>query len=199
MRVMTAVAFSLLGCVVSSGGASQGTGPERFTKLNESPRPMSARAPASVQIYQVKPPEEPFVEVYQLADLGSNENEALELLRLSSARFGCDGLIVGPSRVESASYSGRNQAGLAGPSSASSAGYSRVDQISLAGTCIMFVQDPQTWRAPDPDSPSLGERQRDLTPQQIEVCARGRERIFATKDPRKRAQVAGELPPECHR
>jgi hypothetical protein len=142
---------------------------------------MPARAPASVQIYQVRPPEAPFVEVYALTDLGANENEALEALRLSSARFGCDGLIVGASRVKTA-Y--RYQ----------------VYEVNLAGTCIMFVQDPQTWRAPpEPDAPSPSERQRDLTPQQIEECDRGRARIFATKDPHERARIAGSLPPECHR
>jgi hypothetical protein len=178
MRIMTFVVLALLGCEPPAT-APRAQGPARNTKLNEPPRPMAARSPSSVAIYQVQPPADPFVEVYQIADLGENENAALETLRLSAAYLGCDGLIPGRSRVESVFVGS-------------------VAQISLSGTCIMFVRDPRTWQPPPPPPAPPPESPREPLPQDSEECIQARAKIFATKDPQERARIIHSMPPSCH-
>ena len=191
MRITLSMALVLLACEppVAAPGPQ---GPARSTKLNEPPRAMPARSPSSVTIYQVKPPEAPFVEVYRIADLGENENVALDTLRQSSAYLGCDGLIIGGSRVESV---------IAGS----------VQKVSLPGTCIMFVRDPGTWQpppasatpaSPPPPPPPSGSPSpapsSEPLPQDAPECIQARSKIFATKDPRERARIIHSLPSHCH-
>jgi len=170
--------IAVLGCVPPSA-APRAPGPARYTKLNEAPRPMPARSPWSVTIYQVRTPAEPFVEVGRLADLGQNENVALETLRSSAGHLGCDGLIIGGSLVESI---------IAGS----------VQQVSVPGTCIMFVRDPGTWRPPEPKPATQQPAPPESDLMSPDVCARARARIFAAKDPRERARIISSMPSECH-
>lgn len=134
---------------------------------NESPRPMKPRAPETVMIYRTKSPEGEYVEVADLGDVGDDEAEALQKLELSAAGVGCDGLIVGTARAASM---------------AQHLGGSHVSAVEFSGTCIMFAQDPGTWR-PSP----LDAR-----------CAADRERLFAAK-PEERAAIARSMPIDCHR
>jgi hypothetical protein len=178
MRITVSMALALLALLACEppGTAPGPQAPARSTKLNESPRPMPARSPSSVTIYKVKPPEASFVEVYQLTELGENEHVALDTLRLSAARLGCDGLVIGGSRVETVAWHS-------------------VQTLRLSGTCIMFAQNPGTWQAPPPpDSPPPSEP----LPQDAPECIQARSKIFATKDPQERARIIHSMPPSCH-
>jgi hypothetical protein len=128
MKLMVLIA--LVGCAPT--GATPETTPnltpERYSKLNESPRPMKSRAPATVQLYRTQHPGAPYVEVGELGDTASDEAEALDKLKLSAAGVGCDGLIVG---------SAHNDVKVIDQ---------RVTGVGLSGTCIMFEKDPGTWR-----------------------------------------------------
>lgn len=62
-------------------------------------------------------------------------------------------------------------------------GHTHVTGVGISGTCIMFAQDPGTWR-----------------PSEIDArCAADRDRLFAAKDPEERAAIARSMPPDCHR
>jgi hypothetical protein len=125
---------------------------------------MKARAPETVTIYRTKIPDAQYVEVSELVDTGIDETDALDQLKLSAAGVGCDGLVVGAVRREPAPLS-------------------FASQINISGTCIMFAQDPGTWR-----------------PSAIDArCAADRDRLFAAKDPEQRAAIARSMPPDCHR
>jgi len=145
--------------------------PESYVQLNESPRPLHPRTLESVAIYRVKVPDERFVEIAEMTDVGESESDALEKLKLSAAGVGCDGLIIGAARVDEATVSARWP------------GTARVEatQVNVLGTCIMFVSDPGTWQ-PAPE----------------DACVAGRAQILAAKDPTARMRIAASLPPECH-
>jgi len=103
-------------------------------------------------------------EVGQLVDLGSDETDALETLKLSAAGIGCDGLITGNVRAEKPIWG-------------------HPAEVNVAGTCIMFVQDPGTWR-----------------PSAIDArCDADKQRMFAAKDPDERLAIARSMPPDCNR
>lgn len=143
--------------------------PDGYTKLNESPRPMKARAPETVTIYRTKAPAADYVEVSELVDHGSDEAGALDQLKLSAAGVGCDGLVVGASRADSVAKR--------------FGGGTEVFSVAITGTCIMFSQDPGTWR-----------------PSAIDArCAADRDRLFAAKDPDEKLAIARSMPPDCHR
>lgn len=169
MKPMLSLAVLLAGCApavtspTSAPDPPRNAAPERETQLNKSPRPMKARAPETVTIYQTKVPAAPYVEVSELVDIGDNETDALDKLKLSAAGVGCDGLIVGTAHVEFPVTFG-------------------ID-VNVSGTCIMFAQDPGTWR-----------------PSEIDArCAADRDRLFAAKDPDERVAIARSMPPDCHR
>lgn len=164
--------LALVGCAptVPTPATTPNATPESYTKLNESPRPMKPRAPATVQLYRTKHPDAPYVEVGELGDTGGDEAAALDKLELSAAGVGCDGLIVGSARNE------RTVADFTGNGA-------RVAGVALSGTCIMFEQDPGTWR-----------------PSEFDVrCNADKERLFAAKDPDEKAAIARSIPPECNR
>jgi hypothetical protein len=174
MKRMSSVALLLVGCapgVTSPASAPfppPNAQPEHYTKLNESPRPMKARAPETVTIYRTKVPDAPYVEVSELVDSGDDEAEALDKLELSAAGVGCDGLIIGGVLPERTSMM---------------FGHAHVTAVESSGTCIMFAQDPGTWR-----------------PSKLDArCAADRDRLFAAKDPEERAAIARSMPPDCHR
>jgi hypothetical protein len=126
---------------------------------------MKARAAETVTIYRTKVPDAKYVEVSELVDTGDNETDALEELKLAAAGVGCDGLIVGEVRPERAAVLVRR------------------GEVNISGTCIMFAEDPGTWR-----------------PSPIDArCAADRDRLFAAKDPEERAAIARGMPPDCHR
>jgi len=100
--------------------------PERYTKLNEPPRPLKPRAEGTVTVYNTKIPDDKYVEVALLADTASNENDAVAKLMRSAATVGCDGIVINGPRRES------------------------LKEVSASATCIMFVTDPGTWREPPP-------------------------------------------------
>lgn len=175
MKMLFSVAVALVGCApnvaspTSAPDPSRNAKPERYTKLNESPRPMKARAPSSMTIYRTKAPDGQYVEVSELVDLGDDETEALDKLKLSAAGVGCDGLIVGNVRPERESPDVTR-------------GASHVAGVDISGTCIMFAQDPGTWRPSEFDA----------------RCSADKERLFAAKAPEERAAIARSMPPECH-
>lgn len=143
--------------------------PERQTKLNESPRPMKPRALDTVTIYRTKVPSADYVEVSELFDSGDDDMDALDKLKLSAAGVGCDGLILGDVRAE-------------GDSPRVFGGGHVVSSVGVSGTCIMFTQDPGTWR-----------------PSEIDArCAADRDRLFATKDPDERLAITRAMPRACH-
>jgi len=170
MKLMFLIA--LVGCVPTGAPpeTTPNATPERYSKLNESPRLMKSRAPATVQLYRTQHPGAPYVEVGELGDTGSNEAEALDNLKLSAAGVGCDGLIVG---------SARNEVTVSGVTGT----VRRVASVSLSGTCIMFEQDPGTWR------PSAFDAR----------CEADKKRLFAAKDPDEKVAIAQSMPPDCNR
>jgi hypothetical protein len=182
LAISIILAIALLGCEPPIL-APPAQGPARSSKLNEPPRPMAARAPASVTLYQVQMPAEPFVEVVRITDLGDNENVALEALRRSAAYLGCDGLVLGSWFPESI---------IAGS----------VQRVSLAGTCIMFVRDPGTWRAPEAaaeEAPaSSAAAPPAALPQDADECVAARAKVLAAKDPRERMRLIRSMPSKCH-
>ena len=147
MKRMFSLAVLLVGCApgvtspTSTPEPSRNATPERNTKLNESPRPMKARATETVTIYRRKVPEAEYVEVSELGDTGGDEAIALDKLKLSAAGVGCDGLIVGAVRPERSMMSG-------GPA------------VTISGTCIMFEQDPGTWQPSAIDARCAADRDR---------------------------------------
>jgi hypothetical protein len=175
--ILAVTSVALLGCEPPIV-APRAQGPARNTKLNESPRPMAARSPASVTIFQVRAPAEPFAEIARIADLGENENVALEALRRSAAHLGCDGLVLGSWFPESI---------VAGT----------VQRVSLAGTCIMFVRDPGTWQAPEPE-PQPEAPAPPTLPQDEDECVRARAKVLEAKDPRERTRLIRSMPSKCH-
>jgi hypothetical protein len=167
MKRMLSLAVLLVGCApgLTSPESSRNPRPERYTSLNQSPRPMKARAAETVTIYRTQVPAARYVEVSELVDTGEDETEALDTLKLSAAGIGCDGLILGVVRPERAAMNFGTR------------------RVNIAGTCIMFEQDPGTWR-----------------PSEIDArCAADRDRLFAAKDPEQRAAIARSMPPDCHR
>jgi len=174
MKRMFLLATVFVGCApaVSSPPSttlSRNATPEHSTKLNESPRPMKPRALDSVTIYKTKVPAADYVEVSELADSGDDGTEALDKLKLSAAGVGCDGLIIGEQRIEA------DRPRVFG-------GGHVVSSIGISGTCIMFVQDPGTWR-----------------PSEIDArCAADRDRLSATKDPDERLAITRAMPRACH-
>jgi hypothetical protein len=71
-----------------------------FTPTNTPPRPMSARAPETVEVFTSGQPDRPYVEVGMLEAQQSSEfssdnmSEIVSALRTEAAKKGCDGLIV---------------------------------------------------------------------------------------------------------
>lgn len=124
-----ALAFGVLGCVVAAQPARHSKGPGFYTKLNNPPRPMEARAEDSVAIFSTKAPEAKYVEVAQIADDGENEGAALTELKRSAAQVGCDGLILQTTQVVGVS---RGEA----------------SNMRASGVCIMYVERDGSWRAP---------------------------------------------------
>ena len=149
--------------------------PERYTKLNEAPRPMKARADDSVTVYQTKVPDAAYVEVALIANIDGTENDAIFKLKRSAATIGCDGLVLHGSRTE--------EVGSSSSLPLSTGGGVAVSKVSVTGICIMFVEDPGSWREPV---------QRD-------ECEVGRERIAATPSPEEKYRLIRDLPPECHK
>jgi len=171
MKRMFLLGVLLVGCApaVTSPPAelSRNATPEHETKLNASPRPMKPRAPETVAIYRTKVPAAEYVEVSELVDTGDDETEALDKLKLSAAGVGCDGLIVGAVRAEAETMRFGN---------------THITSVDISGTCIMFTQDPGTWRPSGIDA----------------RCAADRERLFATKDPDERLAITRAMPRACH-
>lgn len=172
MKRMFLLGVLLVGCAPAvtaptSGPLARDATPERSTKLNESPRPMKPRAAETVAIYRTKVPAADYVEVSELVDTGDDETEALDKLKLSAAGVGCDGLIVGGARPASQTMR---------------FGTTHITSVDISGTCIMFTQDPGTWR-----------------PSEIDArCAADRERLFAAKDPDERLAITRAMPRACH-
>lgn len=71
----------------------------RFTPTNPSPRPMAARAPATVHVFTSQP-QIPYVEVgilqsRQSSQLSSHDMpEIVSAMRGEAAKIGCDGVII---------------------------------------------------------------------------------------------------------
>lgn len=144
--------------------------PEEHTRLNASPRELRPRTPESVTFYRTKAPDAEFVEVYAMTDTGENETEALEKVKQSAAGLGCDGVILSQTRPQETAVKPFSVVHTV-----------ETVKVAVSGTCIVFAQDPGTWQAAPEDT-----------------CVAGRRRILATTDPQQRAQIARELPPECH-
>jgi hypothetical protein len=79
-----------------------------YSPINPSPRALSPRAPATVEMFASGPPARPHVDVgiitVEEGSTGeSTPQELLGLLRENAARQGCDGLVVAPpsSKTES--------------------------------------------------------------------------------------------------
>ncbi len=185
MRCATCVtAFLILVACEPPASTYRDPLPERYSHLNASPRPMPRRAPSSVALYRTQKPEQRYVEVFEMVDVGDDETEALETLKHSAGAMGCDGLIVGPARVEVG-------------------GLWRIPhEVNVAGTCIMFQSDPRTWRAPPSEAPAAetpAVEPDGADGASNETCAQERKRLLATEDPRERAAIARAMPPECHR
>jgi hypothetical protein len=72
-----------------------------YNPLNPSPRALSPRSPASVEMFASGPPDRPHVDVglitVEEGDTGeSSPQELLGILRQNAARQGCDALVVSP-------------------------------------------------------------------------------------------------------
>lgn len=128
---------------------------------------MKARADDSVTVYQTKVPDAAYVEVALIANVARTENDGTFKLKRSAATIGCDGLVLHGARTEAVESS-------SSPT---------VSEVSVTGICIMFVEDPGSWREPV---------QRD-------ECEVARERIAATPSPEEKYRLIRDLPPECHR
>lgn len=183
MRCMTCLVSAVLVLAACEPPAStyRDPLPERYTRLNASPRLMPRRAPSSVALYRTQKPEQRYVEVFEMVDVGDDETEALERLKHSAGAMGCDGLIVGAARVEIG-------------------GLSRIPrEVNVSGTCIMFETAPGTWRAPPGEDPAAETPTDEPDSASDETCGPERKRLLATKDPVARAAIARAMPPECHR
>jgi hypothetical protein len=98
-RFALVVATLLSGCTATT---------VNYSALNPSPRALSPRAPASIEVFASGPPARPHVDIGMITveegDMGeSSPDELLALLRQNAARQGCDALVVSPpsSKTES--------------------------------------------------------------------------------------------------
>jgi hypothetical protein len=134
-QTAVALAFALVGCVVATQQTRRSTGPDFYTKLNEPPRPMEARAADSVAIYSTKAPDVKYVEVAQISDDGDDEAAALSELKRSAAEVGCDGLILQTTKIVSVANG-------------------EASDMRATGVCIMYVEGDGAWRAPTAEDDS---------------------------------------------
>ena len=95
MTLRTALAaFALAGLTMACGTTTS------FTPTNTSPKPMAARSPDSVEVYQSSKPDKPFVEVgmieaQQSSEFSTDDTSAvIAALRTEAAQRGCDGIII---------------------------------------------------------------------------------------------------------
>ncbi|HVK88493.1 MAG TPA: hypothetical protein VM513_30455 [Kofleriaceae bacterium] len=124
-----------------------------YVATNPAPRPLAARAPATVTLFTVGLPERPYTEIGDVkatarAMWGSPEPKALRMLRAEAARRGCDGVIVmGPNdKLVIAGYDETHSTGdvIAGSEvrivrGRRLASYPATGRASFEGRCVVYL------------------------------------------------------------